>query len=345
MLYIVLRADGDFGPDFCFSGLEGDLEFELVVDGCLLGGPSVADDVAQVAEGADVIFGEPAAGVAEGLGGVAGEGGGALGFDLAGPFGDGAGEPVGREDDGEPSVDGGQDVGFAEVDVAGVADVAGESVFLRVPAPVVGDAVVVLALHPAVAESAVQPAAQGVGVADPLAGLVAGLPGAPGAGHDGLRGLEVPGRDERLLGDGVGPDPLPGVVPAQPGLVAAGGVVDVEEDLVLALLVPRVPAGVAGVAQDGADGALGPSLSGAVGVAGGVVLGRGGDGVAGQPFGDGEQAAPGEVLGEDPPDHPRGLGVGLELVQALAVGGLGRVGVRPGVRDPVAVGRPSAQEP
>lgn len=26
MLYIVVRADGDFGPDFCFSGLEGDLE-------------------------------------------------------------------------------------------------------------------------------------------------------------------------------------------------------------------------------------------------------------------------------------------------------------------------------
>jgi hypothetical protein len=61
MLYIVLRADGDFGPDFCFSGLEGDLEPELVVDGCLLGGPGFADDVAQVAEcgdeGADVVVG------------------------------------------------------------------------------------------------------------------------------------------------------------------------------------------------------------------------------------------------------------------------------------------------
>src|SRR6266536_2304276 len=74
MLYIVLRADGDFGPDFCFSGLEGDLEVELVVDGCLLGGPGVADDVAQVAEG-----------------------GGALGFDLAGPFGDGLGVASGVE--------------------------------------------------------------------------------------------------------------------------------------------------------------------------------------------------------------------------------------------------------
>src|SRR6266699_4245891 len=169
---------------------------------------------------------------------------------------------------GWPSVDGGQHVGFAEVDVAGVADVAGEGLFLRLPAPVVGITVVVLALHPALAEPAVQPAAQGVGVADPLAGLVAGLPGAPGAGHDGLRGLEVPGGDERFLGDGLGPDPLPAVVPAQPGLVAAGDVVDVEEDLVFALLVPHLPAGVAGVAQNGADGALGPSLSAAVGVAG-----------------------------------------------------------------------------
>ena len=62
MLYIVLRADGDFGPDFCFSGLEGDLEAELVVDGCFLGGPGIADDVEQAAEGgnkgADVVFGE-----------------------------------------------------------------------------------------------------------------------------------------------------------------------------------------------------------------------------------------------------------------------------------------------
>ena len=93
MLYIFLRADGHFGPDFCLSGLEGDLEPELVVDGCLLGGGGVADDVAQVSEAgderADVVGGEPAAGLVPGLGGVAGEGGGAVGLDLAGPSGDG----------------------------------------------------------------------------------------------------------------------------------------------------------------------------------------------------------------------------------------------------------------
>jgi len=83
------------------SGFEGDLEFELVVDGCLLGGPGVADEIAQIAEGgdegADVVFGEPAAGLVAGLGGVAGECGGAFGFDLAGPFGDGLGVASGVE--------------------------------------------------------------------------------------------------------------------------------------------------------------------------------------------------------------------------------------------------------
>jgi hypothetical protein len=90
--YIFLRADGHFGPDFCLSGLEGDLEPELVVDGCLLGVGGVADDVAQVSEAgdkrADVVGGEPAAGLVPGLGGAAGEGGGAVGLDLAGPSGD-----------------------------------------------------------------------------------------------------------------------------------------------------------------------------------------------------------------------------------------------------------------
>jgi hypothetical protein len=62
-----------------------------------------------------------------------------------------------------------------------------------------------------------------------------GLAGAAGVGLDGRGGLEVRYRDQGFLGDGVGPDPLAGVVPAEPGLVAAGDVVDVEEDLVLAL--------------------------------------------------------------------------------------------------------------
>ena len=53
------------------SGQVGDLEPELLVDGCLYGGIGGADDVTQVAEaddeGADVVFGEPAAGLAADL--------------------------------------------------------------------------------------------------------------------------------------------------------------------------------------------------------------------------------------------------------------------------------------
>jgi len=164
------------------SGVVGDFEPELLVDGCLGGGLSVVDDVAQVAEagdkGTDVVFGELPGGWLAVAAGVAGERGGAVVLDLPGPFGDGlgvgagvegglvAGEPgvaagdeglgaaVGRgetagagvlglvhladglleavrgEDDCQPPVDGGQQVGFAQVDVAGVADVAGQCIFL-----------------------------------------------------------------------------------------------------------------------------------------------------------------------------------------------------------------------
>ena len=88
-----------------------------------------------VAGEAGVAVGEGGLGVLGWRGGLGGGGRGLGCLHLA----DGLGEPVGREDDGEPSVDGGQDVRFAEVDVARVADVAGEGVFLRVAAPVVGD--------------------------------------------------------------------------------------------------------------------------------------------------------------------------------------------------------------
>jgi hypothetical protein len=182
-------------------------------------------------------------------------------------------------------------------------------------------------------------------VSDPLVRLAASAPGAPGVRHDGLRGVEVGGGDQGLVDDGVGPDPATELVPAHPGLIACGDVIDVQEDLVLALLVPDLPAGVAGVAQNGADGGLGPAFPGPVPVAGPVLLGRGRDPVAGKSLGDGVQAAPGEVLGEGPPDCRVGVRVWFQLVQALAVGCLGRVGVRSGVGDPVAVGRPAAEEP
>jgi hypothetical protein len=96
-----LRADRHVGPEFALSGQAGDLEPELLVDGCLHGRLGVADDVVQVAqsgdEGADVVFGELAYGRVRVLAGVAGERGGAFGLDLAGPFGDGLGVGSGVE--------------------------------------------------------------------------------------------------------------------------------------------------------------------------------------------------------------------------------------------------------
>jgi hypothetical protein len=84
----ILRVDCHVGPEFALSGQVGDLEPELLVDGCLDGGVGVADDVTQVAEtgdeGADVTFGEPAACVTAALAGVAGQCGGPLGLDQAG---------------------------------------------------------------------------------------------------------------------------------------------------------------------------------------------------------------------------------------------------------------------
>ena len=135
---------------------------------------------------------------------------------------DGLLEPARREDGQQPPVDGGQHVGLAQVDVAGVADVAGQDVFPGVAAPVVGRPVAVLALHPAPAVPAVQPPAQDVGVHDALVGFSAGAAGSPAVGHDGLGGLEVVGGDQRLVGDGVGPDPAAGLVPAHPGSAMPG---------------------------------------------------------------------------------------------------------------------------
>ncbi|OJF14759.1 hypothetical protein BG844_07985 [Couchioplanes caeruleus subsp. caeruleus] len=128
-------------------------------------------------------------------------------------------------------------------------------------------------------------------------------------------------------------------------MIAQADVVDVEQDLVLALLVPYLPSGVAGVGQDRLDGALGPSFAGAVAVTGGVGGRRGRDAVTGQCLGDSEDPGPGQIHSEDSSDDRRGDGVGLEPVQTLAVGGLARVRVRAGVGEAVAVRRTAAKEP
>lgn len=126
--------------------------------------------------------------------------------------------------------------------------------------------------------------------------------------------------------------------------MAERDILDVDQDLVLALLVPDLPPCVAGVGEHHPDGALGPGHCRAVPVAGPVVGGGTEDSVGGQGLGDREQAPAGQVLAEDPFDHWRGDRVGFEAMQASTVHSLRRVGVGPGVGEPVAVGWPATEE-
>jgi hypothetical protein len=77
-----------------------------------------------------------------------------------------------------------------------------------------------------------------VGVSTPVA-LEAGLDGFP----------LLPG-DQSLVARFFGPDPFGGIVPSHSGLVAETDIVDVDEDLVAALLVPNLAAGVSMVLRD-----------------------------------------------------------------------------------------------
>jgi hypothetical protein len=87
-----------------------------------------------------LVAGEPGVAVSdEGLGvfGERGETGGAWAWVL-GPvhLADGLLEAVRGEDDQQPAVDGGQQIGLPQVDVAGMTDVTGQGVFSGVAAPV-----------------------------------------------------------------------------------------------------------------------------------------------------------------------------------------------------------------
>ncbi|WP_275560582.1 hypothetical protein [Streptomyces sp. 5-6(2022)] len=255
---------------------------------------------------------------------------------------DGLFQSVGSEGQGEPVVERGQEIPFGEVDIARVGDLVGQGVFVGEPAAVVQAVLALLALHAPPADPAVQQPAEDVRVVGALA--LAGVLARTLAREHLLDLLEGLDGDQWLVDGRGGPYPGIGPVPAHPGLMAQGHVVDVEEDFVLALLVPHLVSGVAGVGQDRADCALGPGDAGAVAIAGVVVRGRAGDALVGQDFSDGEQPVFGDLVEmEDPLHDRRGDRVGLQAVQAAPVGGLGRVGVRSGVDEPVAVGRASPE--
>jgi len=139
------------------------------------------------------------------------------------------------------------------------------------------------ALEFAPTDPAVQEAAQEVG-AGGVARLGVSRSHAETSGDGGGR----VGVDERLVGGGAF-DPLIRGLPAHPGDVAGGDVVDVEELFMASLLGPHPPAGVGGVGEDGPNCGVGPPTWVPVPVARRVVSGGGGDGVVGELLGDGAE--------------------------------------------------------
>nr|WP_031158112.1 hypothetical protein [Streptosporangium roseum] len=177
---------------------------------------------------------------------------------------------VGRpEEPAEPAIEPRRDVGLAQVDVPRMHHMVGQRVLLRKAAPIIRSFVAPVPLHPALAQAAEQQAAQLVRLAGPAYRLV-GLAPAPGRQRL-LSRLEVLLADDRRVGHGIGPDPLLLGVPPEFGGVAQADVVDIEEDLVLALPVPDLVAGVARIGEDGPHRALGPGDADPVPVALGVV--------------------------------------------------------------------------
>ena len=145
------------------------------------------------------------------------------------------------------------------------------------------------------------------------------------------------------MDDLFGEDPLIFVVPPHLGRMAQRDVVDVDQDFVLALAVPDLTAGISRVSEDRADRALGPGQATTVLIASSIMCGRARHPIGGQAFGDGEDAVAGEELGEDPPHDSRGRVIDRQRVQALAVGGLGRVRMRADVNKRVSVWRSAAE--
>nr|WP_263972282.1 hypothetical protein [Spongiactinospora rosea] len=251
-------------------------------------------------------------------------------------------DPFLAECGGQPGVQRGQHVGLAQVHGLGVIDVVGQGVLGRVAAPVVALPVVVVALHPPLAVPAEQHPAQQVRPAGAVR-LVRGRAPAS-AGENGLGLLELLRGDQRLMRDLRRPHPAVAVVPPLPGHVPHRDIVDVDQHLVLALLVPHLPPGVPRVDDDRPDRALGPRRPLPMPVAGPVMRRRARHPVAGQPFGDRVDPPARAELAEDPPYHLGRRRVRRQATQPLAVGGLGRVGVRPQVHQVVPVRRAPAQE-
>nr|WP_211370333.1 hypothetical protein [Nonomuraea turkmeniaca] len=139
------------------------------------------------------------------------------------------------------------------------------------------------------------------------------------------------------------PDPLIRGVPPLLGHVAESNVLDIDEHLVLALLVPDLAAGVARIDDDRPDGALGPGNPVTVPVLLPILRRRAWNPILGEPFGDGEDSFACAELSEDAPDYVARRRMRCKAVEPFAVRGFAGVRVRAQVNQAVAVRRPSTQ--
>lgn len=171
----------------------------------------------------------------------------------AGEHGAGVVDVVVVEQRSQPAVERGDEGSLLDIDVPRVFAVT-VGIVLAKPAPVVSPAVIPVALHPSAADAA--PQEPGEKVAPALGRLTSR--GTLVAVEHQLGRVEQPLADERLVSWLRRPDPLAGSVPTHLGVMVLGHVLDVDEHLVLALLVPHLEARVAGVPEDGTDGGLGP---------------------------------------------------------------------------------------
>ncbi len=213
-------------------------------------------------------------------------------------------EVLGIEDAREPAVETRQDRLLAHVDRS-LVPTLDVGVLGREAAAVIRPVVRPDALHPTLADAAVEEPAEDVSVLAPrsydrrsFAGERALLLGA----------FEQVDAEEQLVHDVGQPHPVGAVVPAHLRLMAQRDVFHVDEHLVAALAVPDLPTRVPRVVEDGAHSALRPraTAGGPVTVARRIV-GRGRqDAVGAEPLGDGHESLAGDVLLEVPQYHRRG---------------------------------------
>nr|WP_243795076.1 hypothetical protein [Saccharopolyspora gloriosae] len=235
-----------------------------------------------------------------------------------------------------------EDPVLGQIDVGRMLNLVRHRVLLREPAPVVELVTTLLPLHAPMTQTAVQQPAQHVAMPDAVVHLPRRLR-RPGRRH--LLSLsEGVSTDDRLVRGRRGVNPLVLRIPSQLGVVPESHVLDIDQRLLLALLVPHLMTGVPRIPQDRPDSAFRPGDSTAMPVPRPIVRARRSDAITREPLRDRVDSDTTEVLREDPPHYRRSDRVELEPVQANPVSGLRRIGVHTSVTDAIPVRWPPSEE-